>query len=208
MEKFLLFLMLCLCLGAINFLTDVFIFSDDTFFKSFEDQLSVNRITELILMRNEWSWLGYLFIPLIYVIKLTAVSICLSIGVFLLKLSTPLKSLFKIALFAEFVFLFPPMIKLYWFSFVNLNYTLSDFQFFSPFSVINIFDKVDVEPWLVYPLQLLNLFELLYWFTLAYKIKDLLNRDFAGSLGFVASTYGVGLLLWVILVMFLTVNLT
>ncbi|MFN7839937.1 MAG: hypothetical protein ACK5QG_18395, partial [Bacteroidota bacterium] len=62
--------------------------------------------------------------------------------------------------------------------------------------------------WLVYPIQLLNVFELLYWIALAWQLQEVLEKPFAESLGFVAKTYGVGLAVWVVVVMFLTVSIS
>lgn len=74
--------------------------------------------------------------------------------------------------------------------------------------MINFFSHSELEPWLVYPIQLLNVFELLYWAVLAWQLQEVLKKSFPESLGFVMKTYGVGLTVWVVVVMFLTVSLT
>lgn len=135
-------------------------------------------------------------------------TLCFSIGAFLYGYENSFKTFFRITINAEFVFLIPIIIKIIWFSFFRTDYDLIDLKNFSPLSALDIAYQNSSELWYIYPLRLLNFFELAYWCILAYQLKDILNRDFAGSLGFVASTYGVGLLLWVIFVMFLTVSLT
>lgn len=78
---------------------------------------------------------------------------------------------------------------------------------FYPLSALNLFDYEQVEPWLLYPLQVLNVFELLYWFALAYGITRVLPEyDLGRAMGLVLSSYGVGLLVWVATVMFLTLT--
>ncbi len=57
-------------------------------------------------------------------------------------------------------------------------------------------------------LQLVNLFEIAYWLLLADLLKKIINRPFWKSFEFVLSTYGVGLLIWTVFVVFLTLNLT
>jgi hypothetical protein len=125
-----------------------------------------------------------------------------------LNIETGFKKFFSAAITGEFVFLIPSFIKLLWFGFIKTNYTLQDLQYFSPLSAIGLFNPTELDPWFVYPIQLLNLFEVLYWVVLAYQLKPVLNEDFSGSLGFVGRTYGVGLVIWVILVMFLTVSIS
>jgi len=69
-----------------------------------------------------------------------------------------------------------------------------------------------LEPWFIYPLQVLNLFELAYWFVLAYFIGKLAftekdkGKPMDLGLKIVASSYGSALLLWVVVVMFFTLN--
>ena len=59
-----------------------------------------------------------------------------------------------------------------WFSF-NISYQLVDLQIFSPISVLNLLEFDYNEKIWIYPLQLLNVFELTYWIALAYGISKL-----------------------------------
>jgi hypothetical protein len=118
------------------------------------------------------------------------------------------KKFFTVAVYAEFIFLIPVVSKIIWFLFFDNDYTLKDLQYFSPLSAFSFLNPKEIEPWLVYPIQLLNLFELLYWLALAYQLKDVLGKSFKASLGFVAATYGVGLFIWVVLITFLIVTIS
>jgi hypothetical protein len=108
---------------------------------------------------------------------------------------------------AEFVFLIPTIFKLLWFLFIQTSYTLQDLQYFHPLSALSIFDPLSLEPWLVYPLQVLNIFEAIYWVVLACLLsKEFPELDINRSMGVVVGGYGTGLVIWVILVMFLTLT--
>ena len=52
-------------------------------------------------------------------------------------------------------------------------------------------------------IQQLNLFEVAYWFLLAYGIKSLGNIDFKNGLKITSLSYGVGLAIWCIFIVFL-----
>lgn len=182
--------------------------SDDLIYDSLINQLSYERISELLNQGKKWKWLSYLFLPALLFLKILFVVICFSIGGLFIKIDIGFKKFFSIVTTAEFIFLIPGIIKLLWFSFFQTNYTLQDLQFFFPLSVLSLFSPSELDPWLVYPIQLLNLFEVLYWVVLANQLKPVVNEDFSGSLGFVGRTYGVGLVIWVILVMFLTVSIS
>ena len=76
-------------------------------------------------------------------------------------------------------------------------------------------NQASVDPIFIYPLSLLNLFELGYFIALAWMIKELLKEEqpemyfgMGKSLQLVGVSYGSGLLLWVIIVMFITLNLS
>ncbi len=65
-----------------------------------------------------------------------------------------------------------------------------------------------MQPWFIYPFQVFNLFELAYWFILAYLIGKELNENTDKGFSIVASSYGVSLLIWVVGVMFFTLNMS
>ncbi|MBX2901445.1 MAG: hypothetical protein KF775_17470 [Cyclobacteriaceae bacterium] len=201
-------ILLIICYSALQFYSDFFLITEDVIYDSLIDQLAYDRVSNIVAQNRSWRWISYSLVICAILIKLLIISGCFAIGNLLLNGKTHFKILFSIVSLSEFIFLIPAVIKIFWFSVVKTDYTLQDLQYFPPLSILNLFDTGLLEHWLIYPLQLLNLFELAYWCILAWQLKDILNKDFASSLGFVASTYGVGLLLWVIFVMFLTVSLT
>jgi hypothetical protein len=203
-----IFLLLCVTLALLLLANNMILLTDDIYYEAFNDQLSFEKIRETIDLNKKWNWVIYPSIPLIYFLKFSILSICLSVGAFLFNYEINFKSFFKIVLLADFILLLPPLIKLLWFSLVDINYTLNDLQFFTPLSAINFFDGSTLEPWLVYPLSLLNLFEVGYIIALAYLMREVIESDFAQSLKLVLVSYGTGLLIWVIFITFLTVSLS
>ena len=204
----LLFFELCLSYCLILFATQLFLVNDDLYFNSLSDKLSYERILEILTERQKWSWLNYVIVPVFFFLKLFLISICFTVGAFVVNLKLSFKVFFRVAIIAEFVFVAPPLIKLFWFVLFRTNYGFEDLQYFSPLSIISLIGAKEVESWLVYPLQLLNIFELLYWFALAHQLKIVIGRGMSGSLVFVAGTYGAGLLIWVVVVMFLLISIT
>lgn len=189
------------------FSIDYLLVSDDLYYVFF-NQLDTDRISSMIESGKKWKWLSYVLIPVFLIVKLFLVSICLSIGGLLTRVEDGFRQFFKAVVYAEFIFLTPVILKLIWFVFFDVNYSLEDLQYFSPLSAFSFFNPEEIEPWLVYPIQLLNIFELFYWLALAYQLKDVLGKSFKASLGFVAATYGVGLFIWVVLITFLIVTIT
>jgi hypothetical protein len=64
----------------------------------------------------------------------------------------------------------------------------------------------DLEPWFIYPFQTLNLFELVYWLILSFYIGKATQTSMDKGLKIVAYSYGSALLLWVVTIMFFTLN--
>jgi hypothetical protein len=205
---FLIFVMICFLAVTIAFAGNYVLISDDLLFDFFDDQLAYERIIELIEQGKEWRWIGYAILPLYLLIKFLLVACCLTVGALLAGFNITFKELFRTCMIAELVFFIPSFIKLVWFGLFFTDYTLQDLQFFAPLSLINLIGRENVDVWLIYPLQLINVFELCYWFALAYILTRIAASNFSKMLGLVASSYGISLLLWVTFVIFITVSIS
>lgn len=62
--------------------------------------------------------------------------------------------------------------KTVWLFFNSEGVGLEYIQYFYPLSAINLVDYNTIAAWSIYAIQILNLFELLYWFVLAFLLKD------------------------------------
>lgn len=194
---------------SLFFLNKTLLISDTLYFNSLSERFSYEEINELINEGRKFEWISFPLILIISLLKISLVTFCLSLGIFFTSNRFEVRRMFNVTAKAEFIFLAPSFIKLLWFLFIQTSYTLQDFQYFAPLSALSIFDAQTLEPWLVYPLQVLNIFELIYWIALAYFLtKELPELDMNRSMTVVMSSYGTGLVIWVALVMFLTLTYT
>lgn len=173
---------------------------------SLSEQLTATQVENLLNAQQKWQWVGYGFIPFLLLIKMSITALVLSIVCMLTDRQVPYKRLFVIVAEAEIIFLLVPICKIIWFYFFQPQHTLEDIQFFYPLSLLNLTNYKQVAQWYVYPLQLANLFEVSYWLLLTYLLGKVLKISFKQRFYFVASSYGVLLLLWVVAVMFFTLN--
>lgn len=191
--------------GILTYSINEFILTDNHFYNHYSNQISFETIEEMIRIRHKWSWLSYVLLPIIYAIKILFISLSIYCGLFFsIDKKIQLKEILTLVVKADLVFLIPSMIKIIWFSFSE--YDLADFQKFYPLSLLNIIDESTVEQWLIYPLQTLNLFEITFWILLAYQLKRIYSYNFSQAFGLVVSSYGSSLLIWIIFMVFLTVN--
>ncbi len=196
-----------------SFFLKLFFNTDDLFINSVSNKISQEKLNDYLEFHKKWQWVSYSILPLLLVIKIALISSILYIGTFFYsKTKVTFKLLFNTVINAEFVFLGVGVLKVVWFYFFQTNYTLEDLQYFYPLSALNIVGYQGLDNWFIYPLQTLNLFELAYWLLLSYFVGKLAftekDKGKPMDLGFkiVASSYGSALLLWVVVVMFFTLN--
>ncbi len=182
--------------------------NETVFFNTYSDQLTYERSMELFARMKSFSWTAYLITPLILLIKFSALTLIIYIGVFFSEMQKEItmRKVFTVVVASEAVILLASVAKLLWFSFFAGNYTLDEMGFFYPLSLINLFNKSEVAAYWVYPLQLVNIFQLFYILVLAAGLSKIsaVKRETTDRI--ILSTYFPAMALWVVLIMFLTIN--
>lgn len=209
MNKRSLFILLTVTLCILLFTSNHLLISEKLYFNTFAEQFTYEQIEKIHFESKRYQWIGYVLVPILMTLKITLVATCMSIGLYFVTNQFIFKKLFGAALIAEFVFLIPSLLKIFWFAFFKTDYSLIDVQLFYPLSALSIFDETAVQQnqsWLVYPLQTLNLFEVAYWLLLAKGVSEVIKKDFTKSFKLVMASYGTGLVLWIVTIMFLTVT--
>ncbi|MFW5700990.1 MAG: hypothetical protein ACOCWM_04810 [Cyclobacteriaceae bacterium] len=213
--KSLVLYLIIIMFGIISAFSIQYLFIEDyLYYQTFGEQITSDQITKMLQISKKYYWLGYVFVPIIILIRVISTSIFLYIGVFFTNLKIEFSKLFKVALLADFIFVLSGLAKLIILIFFKEVSTLEDLQF-TPLSVMEFLDYGKVDPLFIYPLSLLNVFELLYFLVLAWLLVSAINEanqersvNFGKSLKLVTASYGSGLLLWVVFVMFISLNLT
>ena len=171
------------------------------------ERLTRSQLKEMSNLHDKTKLINYGIFPLFILFKTLIIASIIYIGAFFYsKSGVTLKNIWNSVINAEFILLLVPIFKIIWFYFFQTNYTLEDLQFFYPLSAINITGYNGLEPWLIYPLQTLNLFEVAYIIYLSYQIGYLTKTNADNGLKIVSFSYIPALLLWVTVVMFFTLN--
>ena len=191
---------------VLSVLSSFVLSSDELYFQFYSEQLSYERIVELIELQNKWLWLGYLLMPIIYFVKFFLISCVLLMGIFIIGLEVRFKDVFKITVFSEFIFFIPMLIKLVWFGFIERDYSLQDLINYAPLSLDNMLDVTETSPWLSPLLKSISVFELAYWMLLGYGLYLVLGKPFKQTMGLVAASYGSAWIVWQVFVIFLMIN--
>jgi hypothetical protein len=181
--------------------------NDIVFYNTYSEQLTYERAMELFRKMNEISWITYFLVPLVLFLKLLIVTIVLYIGIFFFNYNRIVSfgNIFRVVIASEIVFTFASFFKFLWFFLFAGNYDLNDLSFFYPLSLINLFKTTEVGRLWIYPLQVLNLFQVFYLLSLSYGLQKF-GVKAQSSEKLVLSSYLPALTIWIVLIMFLTID--
>jgi len=155
-DKRLTFLILCLISVLLLYIKKSFIENETAAFEFLQDRPE-GAILQLI------STLQFLSIPFIYAWKFTVIGFVLWVGCFLFGYRITFSQCWSVAMAAEFVFILPEVLKIFWFLFVKTDPTIPEIRAFYPLSMMNFFDyQTMMGSRYAYPLRAISLFEVLY----------------------------------------------
>jgi len=192
-------------LGIISGLTLVIISATNRliltrrFFAESGQTLALPPGNGLQLLTGQQQWVDILAI-LYFLFKIGLVSLILYTALYIADRPIAYSLILYIVTLCEAVFLVAAVVKMLWFYFFFPQGTLLDWHRFYAFSVLSLFH--DVPPDWYYPLQTLNLFEISYWFFLAYGISKLAGMNYGYAFKIVALSYLPALLVWMVVVCF------
>ena len=155
-----------------------------------------------------WNRFSVLFTFLILVIKCFLMALVLYGGLFFANLHQGLRlgALFRVTAFTEVALVLAGLIKI-WVGAVS-EFTYTEFAVFYPLSLLTLLGTEAVDPVFYYPLQVANVFELLYCVLLVVFLRNELAFSTAQSIKVGFGSYAVSLLFWMVLILFLTLNFT
>ncbi|MES3016636.1 MAG: hypothetical protein V4721_02605 [Bacteroidota bacterium] len=181
---------------------DTFILNADFYEKAVKDS-GLNWNTVLLSTSPKFKLVLYTASALLLFLKYSLISLLIYTTFYLNEIKASYSSIFKIVCLAEMIFLVPAAIKVAWF-FVYPPTGLDQWTGFYPLSIHSIVSGVSIPAAAMYPLQLLNLFELVYILSLAYFLQKLVKRNYDHTLRFVMISYLPGLIVWILLTSYYT----
>lgn len=150
-------------------------------------------------------WLSFAFPPIILAIRLSLVSICLFLGSFFFSEMNGVQysKWWKVAISAQSVMLVYSCIL------CIINICTGENRAMEISSSISLLclAREDTATWIKIPLSAFNIFEIAYWCVLSLCVGKLVGTNFSKSFKFVMSSYGVGYLFYIALLMFLMLYL-
>ena len=185
------FVLLCLATLAVLFIKKSMIENETAAFEFMADK------PDLYIR----SALQYFSIPLVYLWKCTVLGLVTWIGCFLFGYRVTFSQCWGIVLIAEFVFIIPELIKIFWFLGIQTDPNFYDIQAFYPFSMMNLVDYRELPTRYAYPLKALNVFEPLYCYIVALGIQHYAKRGMKPAWTIVLAFYLPVFVLWLLFYM-------
>lgn len=152
-------------------------------------------------------WLSLLLAPIIILLRVSLVASCFFVGSLLFDGFGKLEygRCFNVALKADVILLFSAVISSAILLFAGNESTV---YVSKCMSLLYFFDLENIEPWLVMPIGVLNVFEAVYWFFMAALLAVALKKSYKDALNFVLCTYGTGLVLFILFIIFVTLYIS
>jgi len=144
----------------------------------------------------------YLFAGIFLMARIFLTALIINTALYFRRVIVPFKKLLCCVIIADYIFLLPAALKIILFKFYFPNGNLSNWHHYFPLSLLSLFPQSPA--FLIYPLQVLNIFEVIYWFLLAYGVGLISRKGFDWALSGIMVSYVPALTIWVTLVTFLT----
>jgi hypothetical protein len=192
----------------IIWLSKSLLINEIVFYNTFSEQLTYDRSLKLFETMKRLAWISYAFTPIMLLVKFSLVSLVLYIGIVFCNLQdrVSLGNVFKIVVASEIIFICASLLKFLWFYLFAGNYDLNDIGFFYPLSLINFFKTSEVNRLWIFPLQTVNVFQMVYIISISYGLNKVYEIEKSDSDKIVLLSYLPALILWVALIMFLTID--
>jgi len=154
---------------------------------------------------QKWRWLAFAVPPLLLLLRLSLVSSCLFIGGFFFAemAGRKFKEWWNVAIIAQSVMLLFSVLLCAINAFAGSNQALEVTKYTS----LLFLGGDNIEQWVKLPLSAVNVFEAAYWLVMAKLVSVRTETGFGKSFKFVMSSYGVGYLFYIALLMFLLLYL-
>lgn len=142
--------------------------------------------------------LNYIWTPFALLWKFTAISFLFWLGAFFLGYKVPYKELWKFALVAEVIFIFPELIRLLVYLNPSSSVTFQEIDEYRPFSLLSLLGSENVAAQYHYAFGTVNVFEIFYGILWLYGFHMISNRGLGESSIVVLISYYFPLLIWLI----------
>ena len=187
-----------------------YVLTEAVYYNTLGERMAAERIAQVLSAQAKWQWVSYALVPILLILQGFLVSLCMLAGAVALYWKLPFGRLFgrvmQVLGITAVLRLIPTAVLL----FKDVR-VLEDALYNDWYSLLGLLGRDTVPEWLHAPLMGLNLFHLIFVLLLTLATW-LLRQDstttwtWGRTLRFVLATYGSGIILWWLVLVFLQVN--
>lgn len=142
--------------------------------------------------------LHYIWTPFELLWKFTLTSFTIWTGVFILGYKVSFRAMWKFVLVAEFIFIFPELLKLLIFISPSGSISAQEIKDYYPLSLMSLLDTTEIHRRFFYPLKTLNIFEIIYCGILTLGVHTYSRRSLKTSFMMVLFGYVLPMVGWLV----------
>ncbi|WP_075350731.1 sulfate ABC transporter permease [Algoriphagus marinus] len=188
-DKRLYFLILVLLLLVIRYLTNTFILEAIPNYQELEAKGD-------FMFFHIFSFANYLWTPFGLLWKFTVIAFLFWVGGFMVGFKVPYKELWQFALVAEFVFVFPELIRLLVYLAPDSGVSYLEIQEYRPLSLLQLLGPENIDKQYRYALASINIFEVIYGIVWVYGFHMISRRSIGESALVTLVSYFFPLAIW------------
>ena len=201
------FIILSFYIIGISYVIQFSFYNESVFYNTYAEQLTFERTQKMYESGKQWRWISYLLMPVFLISKIAYNSFWITTGSLLNRVKGEFIDDYNICLKAEYIFVAMLLTKFIWLIFFKEVNNLTDLSFI-PGSLLNFYNVAKLPQWLIYPLQTINIWEVLFCIvgTSMYSIQYNVSKAKAAQLFCIP--YLAGLFIWVLVIVFITLQFT
>jgi len=166
-----------------------FILTGEYYHNALGSQLSYDQVESMMQEMKRMVWIDYIIAILSYLLQIFVISAVVYLVIILNEKKASYADIAYIVSESFTIFLFPILIKVFFFSFSTSSISPDDLRYFSFGSVLNFFDMDSIENWLKVILKSINIWEAIFMGLLAIQLKKYFDNDFKKAMGSIPRSY-------------------
>lgn len=178
----------------IGFASNQLIMTEEVYFNFYDGQIEADKVDSVISKTRNFNKIKAIWEPFNQLLNVLGVTFCLQIGCIYYDYKVKFKQLFTEVFDSNFIFFFPAIIKFIYFLLTS-NPSMKEYNNYY-FGSLLFLTSIDDPFWLKSILQVLTLFELIFWLLLSFRLSKIFKCDFEKAFTLVLVSYVVGLVLW------------
>lgn len=187
------------------FLIDILFVSEIDLVNYLSNKIPNDNLDQAINSLKQTRWISHLLTLVFIFLKTVIVASIIGLGVYFMNYSLSFIQLWKVTLLSQLIF----SMKGYWLLFLCFNtedFVFERLQSFNPLSLETLLAPEYLENYISFAIQSITLFEIAYWFLLAFLLSKILKIKLNEGLKITFSSYVPAFGLWLLAVTFFLVS--